>query len=83
MRYINNYQDVGPIIAQPPITYTDLVELSKTIDKKDVWVRSDLRLIFSIEDSQVIDETTENLNRILNRPEWMKQGEHTLKILFS
>ena len=51
MRYINNYQDVGPIIAQPPITYTDLVELSKNLDKKEVWVRSDLRLIFSIEDS--------------------------------
>lgn len=67
MRYINNYQDVGPIIQQPPITYSNLVELGKEIDKKEVWVKSDLRLIFSIEDSQAIDETLETLNRILTR----------------
>ena len=67
MRYINNYQDVGPIIQQPPITYSNLVELAKEIDKKEVWVKSDLRLIFSIEDSQAIDETTETLNKILAR----------------
>jgi hypothetical protein len=59
MRYINNYQDVGPIIQQPPITYSNLVEMAKELDKKELWVRSDLRLIFSIEDSQVIDETIE------------------------
>jgi hypothetical protein len=34
-------------------------------DKKEYWVRSDLRLIFAIEDSQIIDETIENINRIL------------------
>jgi len=51
MKYINNYPDVGPILPNKAISYTDLVELSKAIDKKETWVRSDLRLIFAIEDS--------------------------------
>ena len=36
--------------------YKDLQELAKTFDKKD-WVRSDLRLIFAMEDTQIVDET--------------------------
>jgi hypothetical protein len=64
LRYINNYPDVGPIIAQPPITYNDLVEMAKTIDKNEVWVKSDLRLIFALDDSQFVDETIENLTRV-------------------
>lgn len=51
MKYINNYPDVGPIVPQKAISYNDLVELSKNLDKKEMWVRSDLRLIFAIEDS--------------------------------
>lgn len=51
LRYINNYADVGPVIAQPPITYNDLVEMAKEIDKSEVWVRSDQRLIFALEDT--------------------------------
>lgn len=51
MKYINNYSDVGPILPQKAISYNDLVELSKAMDKKDFWVKSDLRLIFAIEDS--------------------------------
>ena len=51
LRYINSYPDVGPIINHPAITYSDLVEMAKKIDKKEVWVRSDLRLIFALEDT--------------------------------
>jgi len=51
MKYINNYPDVGPILPQKAISYADLVELSKAIDKKETWIKSDLRLIFAIEDS--------------------------------
>lgn len=51
MKYINNYPDVGPIVPQKAISYNDLVELSKNLDKKEMWVRSDLRLIFALEDS--------------------------------
>jgi hypothetical protein len=50
MKYINNYADVGPIVKPKEITYGDLIEMAKTIDKKEVWAKSDLRLIFSIED---------------------------------
>ncbi|CDW72924.1 UNKNOWN [Stylonychia lemnae] len=65
MKYINNYQDVGPILPQKAISYNDLVELSKAIDKKETWVRSDLRLIFAIEDSQLVDEAIETLQGII------------------
>lgn len=65
MRYINNYADVGPIIAQPPITHQNLIEMAKTLDKKELWVKTDLRLIFSVEDSQTVDETLEQLNMII------------------
>lgn len=51
MKYINNYADVGPVVAQKTLTYSDLVEMAKTIDKKEFWVKSDLRLIFAFEDS--------------------------------
>ncbi len=65
MRYINSYNDVGPVLKQKEITYADLIEMAKTVDKKDLWVRSDLRLIFSLEDSQIVDETIESLDKIL------------------
>eukprot|EP00347_Sterkiella_histriomuscorum_P017562 403348860 len=65
MKYINNYQDVGPILPQKAISHNDLVELSKAIDKKEMWVKSDMRLIFAIEDSQLVDEAIEALNNIL------------------
>ena len=52
MKYINTYSDVGPIIASPSVTYNDLVEMGKALDKKEMWVRSDLRLIFAVEDPQ-------------------------------
>lgn len=65
LRYINNYADVGPVIAQPPITYNDLVEMAKEIDKSEVWVRSDQRLIFALEDTQLVDEVVENLTNIV------------------
>lgn len=61
MRYINNYADVGPIIAQPPITHQNLIEMAKTLDKKELWVKSDLRLIFSVADAQSTDEVIEAL----------------------
>ena len=66
LRYINSYADVGPVVAQAPITFEHLQEMAKNIDKKD-WVRSDLRLIFSHEDDQDIDELIEKLNKII---EW-------------
>jgi hypothetical protein len=65
MKYINSYADVGPILPQKALSYSDLVELSKTIDKKEMWVRSDLRLIIAIEDPQLVDEAIETLNNIL------------------
>ena len=65
MKYINGYSDVGPIVASPSVTYSDLVDLGKTLDKKEVWVRSDLRLIFSVEDPQQVDESIEQLNNII------------------
>ena len=65
MRYINCYADVGPQIQQKTITYSDLVEMSKTIDKKDVWVRSDLRIMFAFDDTQIVDETIEKMEAIL------------------
>lgn len=51
MRYINCYADVGPQLQQKQITYTDLQEMAKTVDKKEVWVRSDLRIIFACSDA--------------------------------
>ena len=39
--------------------------MAKTIDKKELWVRSDLRIIFAIEDNQTVDETIETLDKIL------------------
>ena len=51
LKYISSYPDVGPQVQSAPITYNDLVEMGKAFDKKEFWVRSDLRLIFSIEDS--------------------------------
>lgn len=66
MKYISSYPDVGPQVANAPITYNDLVEMGKVLDKKELWVRSDLRLIFAIEDSQAVDETIEMLNKIIS-----------------
>ena len=65
MRYINCYADVGPQIQNKAITYADLVEMAKTVDKKEVWVRSDLRIIFAFDDTQIVDETIEQLEKIL------------------
>ena len=39
--------------------------MAKTLDKKEMWVKSDLRLIFAIDDSQTLDEVIEQLNKIL------------------
>jgi hypothetical protein len=39
--------------------------MSKDFDKKENWVKSDLRLIFTLADSQIVDESIEQLNRIL------------------
>ena len=41
------------------------LEMGKTLDKKEVWVRSDLRLIFALDDGQVLDESIEQLNKII------------------
>ncbi len=65
MRYINSYQDVGPQIKQEPITFSDLTELAKSIDKKEIWVRSDQRLIFTDPDTQFVDEILEQLANII------------------
>jgi hypothetical protein len=65
MRYINAYPDVGPLIAQKEITTKDLEEMAKNFDKKEMWIRSDLRLIFSLTDTQIIDESIEQLTKIL------------------
>jgi hypothetical protein len=40
--------------------------MAKTIDKKEVWAKSDLRLIFSIEDPQTVDEIIESLDSIVS-----------------
>eukprot|EP00347_Sterkiella_histriomuscorum_P024380 403331322 len=47
MRYINTYQDVGPQIANPKVTHENLKEMAKNLDKREVWIKSDLRLIFA------------------------------------
>ena len=65
LKYINNYPDVGPQVTASPVSLQELQNMAKTMDKKDMWIRSDLRLIFSIEDSQIIDETIETLNKII------------------
>lgn len=65
MKYINNYYDVGPIQKQQAITYQNLEEMAKNQDKKEIWMRNDQRLIFAIEDKQILDESIEQLNKIL------------------
>jgi len=65
MKYINNYADVGPIKPKVPISYQNLEELAKNLDKREVWTRSDLRLIFAVDDCQILDESIEQLNKIL------------------
>lgn len=66
MKYINNYSDVGPIVAPKAITYADLIEMAKTVDKKDLWAKSDLRIMFSLGDPQIADETIETLDSIVS-----------------
>jgi hypothetical protein len=39
--------------------------MSKDFDKKENWVKNDLRLIFTLADSQIVDEAIEQFNRIL------------------
>ena len=65
MKYINSYPDVGPLVQPTQITYKDLVDMAQTLDKKELWVRSDLRLIFSQGDNQVTDESIEQMIKIL------------------
>jgi hypothetical protein len=65
MRYINNYADVGPVIANQPVTHQNLIEMAKTLDKKELWIKSDLRLIFAVDDTQTCDEIIEQLNKII------------------
>jgi hypothetical protein len=43
----------------------ELDEMSKGIDKKEMWIKNDLRLIFAFEDSQIVEESIEQLNKIL------------------
>lgn len=69
MKYINSYPDVGPINhnAQGGVSYKDLQEMAQQLDKKELgWVRSDMRLIFALDDTQIVDEGIEKLNKILN-----------------
>jgi len=40
--------------------------MGKNLNKKEVWVRSDLRLIFSLPDGQEVEEMIENFNRIVH-----------------
>ena len=65
MRYINAYVDVGPQLQQKIVQYEDLVEMAKELDKKELWVRNDLRLIFAFDDTQIVDETIEQLEKIV------------------
>jgi len=65
LRYISAYHDVAPQPKQNPITYQDLVEMAKTFDKRAEWVNSDLRLIFYMEDGQLVDELIEKFNLIV------------------
>ncbi len=81
MKYINSYPDVGPIVAQKQITYENLIEMAKEIDKKEAWVRSDMRLIFALEDSQILDESIEQLNKIL-RSEWNILKDFNLFLIY-
>lgn len=39
--------------------------MGKNINKKDLWVRSDLRLIFSLADAQEVEELIEGFNKIV------------------
>ena len=38
------------------------------IDKNNVWVKSDLRLIFTLDGSMMADEAIEKLNVIVKNP---------------
>jgi hypothetical protein len=33
--------------------------MAKTLDKKELWIKSDLRLIFAVDDTQTCDEIIE------------------------
>ena len=50
MKYISSYQDVGPIVQPKQVSLEDLQELAKDVDKKEFY-KSDLRLIFALDDS--------------------------------
>ena len=66
MKYISSYQDVGPVVQPKQVSYEDLLELAKEVDKKEFF-KSDMRLIFALDDSQLTDEALESLNKIINR----------------
>ncbi len=50
MKYINSYNDVGPVIAQPKVNIGDLETMARDLNKKEMWVKSDMRLVFSLKD---------------------------------
>lgn len=66
LKYIQAYHNVGPQKPNPTITYDDLVEMAACINKSEQWIRSDLRLIFSMADGQLVDEAIEKINAIVS-----------------
>ena len=66
LRYISNMPDVGSPTLHPPVTYQSLVEIAKTLNKSEVWDRSDLRLIFTLPSVQATEEVLVGLNTLIS-----------------
>jgi hypothetical protein len=64
MRYIAGMPDVGACVKQQPVARSSLLELSKSLNKAEVWTHNDLRLIFSLS-----DRSAKSLEHIINELE--------------
>lgn len=63
--YIENLPDVTP---QPPtkqVSLATLMEMGKTLDKAELWMKSDLRLIFSVKEKSRVKPLMDKINAII------------------
>jgi hypothetical protein len=65
LQYINKYQDVGPKKKGQTVTQEDLEGMALNIDKKDAWLKSDLRLIFGLSDTTLMEEHLQTLQKVI------------------
>jgi len=49
--------------------------MAAVLDKKELWVRSDLRLIFGHEDSTLLEEHIQDLQKILSHCQLAKEEQ--------